>query len=255
MLNFLGYYTDKEIAVICAFISAIATILVGVIALYANNKIADTSTKFLEEHKTLLHEAVRENIKQNELALRNKIFEEINKYYNSVGDFYRLFVTEHFPGNLSAAICEYEDSKDKLGQISDIRFMNFLEKEIVMTIKANHLLRSTRFYIDSTFDLVMAFDDYRQKFNSIKGMVGNQEICCDHALYEQNIIEVKEVYNNISHKFLTYIQDVESLITKIDDSSISFVELDVFLRKLCENKKIIRKKLHEEYAKRGANDE
>ena len=133
--------------------------------------------------------------------------------------------------------------------------MNFLEKEIVMTIKANHLLRSTRFYIDSTFDLVMAFDDYRQKFYSIKGMVGNQEICCDHALYEQNIIEVKEVYNNISHKFLTYIQDVESLITKIDDSSISFAELNVFLRKLCENKKIIRKKLHEEYDKRGANDE
>lgn len=63
------------------------------------------------------------------------------------------------------------------------------------------------------------------------------------------------VYNNIFQKFLTYIQDVDSLITKIDDSSISFVELDVFLRKLCENKKIIRKKLHEEYAKRGANDE
>ena len=248
-------FEEKTILLIAAFISAVATITVGFAALHANNNIAETSSQFLKKHEDLLSKAVKENIRQNEIVLRDRLFNEVSIYHVSINELYRLFLSVHYPYKLNMAFCEYNTSSTNCLSIEDIRFINFIESEKMMTINAAHILMSTRFYFSSIFELLIHFDNYMVKFDNIRNHATKREFGVNSDLCSQYVEEVKTIHKKISHHFRCYINDIECLLNKVDDNSISFCELNVYLKSLSDNKITIRKKLHEEYAKRNANDE
>jgi len=255
LLLLASNFQEKTISLISAFISALATITVGFAALHANNNIAETSSKFLQAHEELLQKSVCENIKQNELMLRNRVFNEVNIYFVSINEMYRLFVCDHYPYKLNMAFCEYKINSNNYLSIDDIKFANFIESEKMMTINAVHILKSTRFYFNSILELLIHFDNYMVKFDNIRINSTKRDFGANSDLYSQYVEEVKTIHKTISHHFRCYINDIECLLNKVDDNSISFCELNVYLKSLSDNKTTICKKLHEEYARRDTSDE
>ena len=249
---FANCFQDKIITLISAFISAIATIVVGFIALKANDKIAETSSDFLYKHEKLLTEAVIENKKQRELILRNRRFDEVSRYYEIITDLYNTFNSEHYLNKLNKEIIKYNEKYDDIFYCTE--FINFLENEKLMTAKAKLILRSARFYFDSLVDLILAFDDYAIKFYNMQKCV-QDGFSIDESHHCQYVEEIKEITSRICNKFSCYLRDIEFFLNVIDSDLIGYAEFNERWNMACENKKIIRKKLHEEYAKRGANDE
>lgn len=233
-----GTQAPNIFTAISGWVSGVATVALGIIALVQNERYEKDNEHYINEQKNIQQNIANENIKQNEFNQRQADYNELKQYYDSVSESLFEFFSENICYSFKCQILKCHEHFDENSIIALQEFGTYIETQrmtIRMLIMKIRLHRYSNNYRNELVKNLHDIENIYYDFRKYGTQAGNWEYVIE------NLNKDTDMFFNVEIKAIelmkSFLIEQQRILDYVYDKSVSYNEYNELLTTLNDKRK------------------